>query len=348
MSKFAEIAPRIWAGVATEEEMAAFKSEDVYAMKSDQDHIHYRFASHLKAVNKETRSASYVASTETRDRSGDIVVVKGWKLDGFAKNPQFLMEHMPSFGPLGLVPEIRKGNYNGSRALLAEVSVHEEDKLGDHARLRSRLVLDGDVVGMSVGFIPLDPYRPKSDEERKTIGLGPYGIHHRSQELFELSSVLVPDNADAVQKRLASMVAAGECSESLAREVQRGWLPSTRTIVPVAKVFDDLAAEDETKSEAAPIVAELTLGEEVPSLADKLDAIQAQLDALKSNLSADLAALKSTLESTRAASSPASPTRDPQPEAESAKAARATNPRGFYGAALAAPFLRYPKKGNTQ
>lgn len=350
-SKFADIAPRIWAGVATDEEMASIALADVIAIKSDTSALHYRFTARAKSIDKSARTASYVASTETVDRSGDIVLVKGWKLDGYARNPQFLMEHMPSLGPLGLATEVRKGTHSGVRALMADVAVHDEDKLNEHTRLRSRLVLDGDVVGMSVGYIPIDPYRPQSEEERKRLGLGRYGVLYRSQELFELSSVLIPDNAEAVQKKLAALVESGEVSESLARDVARDWSASPRVQVRVAKVFDDLAAEDAPADDAPPAdepasTAAVEPDPATPSLAEQISAIQAQLDALKSHLSSELAELKSAL-ATSAASSPASPSRDPKPEAESANVSRGVDPQAFYGAALAVPFLRY-RKGRNQ
>jgi hypothetical protein len=334
-SKFAEIAPRIWAGVATDEELAGIGAENVYAIKSDGEHVHYRFTAGQKAVNKDKREVDYVASDETRDRSGDVVLVKGWALEAFAKNPLFLMEHMPSFGPLGIVPEIRKGTNDGVRALLAKTRVHEEDKMSDAARIRARLVMDGDVTGMSVGFIPIDPYRPTDDGERKSLGLGPYGVLHRKQELFELSSVLVPDNANAVQRKLCAMVKSGECSESLSREVLREFIPSTRVLVPVAKVFDDLAAEAETPTDAPASEPEV----------DPIHALTAQLADLKSTFSAELAALKAVLE-TRVAPSPSSPV-ETKPEAKSTDGSRADNSQAFYGAALSVPFIRY-RKGRKQ
>lgn len=316
MSKFSDIAPRVFAGLATDEELAAYKVEDVVAMKSDPDHVHYRFSSSLKAIDKQKRTASYIASTESVDRSGDIILVKGWKLEAFARNPQFLMEHTPSLGPLGLATEMRKGTYNGVRSLLADVAVHDDDKLGDEARLRARLVLDGDVVGMSVGYIPLDTVRPQSDDERKTLGLGRYGVLYKSQELFEVSSVLIPDNGDALQKRLMALVESGEVAESLARDMVREWTPSSRVVVKAAKIVDE-------DPEPEPL----------PAWAVEL----------KSTLSAELAALRESFESKSTAPSPAPPTGDQTIEAKTVDVTRANDPQAFYGAALAVPFLRYTK-----
>lgn len=331
MSKFADIAPRIFAGVATDDELSAYKAEDVWAIKSDQDHVHLRSSTHVRRVSKEDRTIEHVASDETPDRAGDIIRVKGWSFDSFQRNPQLLAEHN-SFGlPLGVVVEVRKTRMGGEPKLLTTSRLHDDDKLDEQHRIRARLMLDGDLPAVSVGFIPGKTLRPQSDEDRKTLGLGQYGVVYESADLLELSAVTIPANPNALMRSLDALVKSGECSESLAREVAREWQPATRTVVPVAKVFDDLSDPDADADADEP---------------SQLDSIAADLAELKSTLSAELAALRESIASRSVASSPASPV-EPLTEAKATEGARSNDPQAFYGAALAGAsvaFARYPNR----
>jgi hypothetical protein len=331
MSKFADIAPRIWAGVATDEELSAFKSEDVFAIKSDTEHIRVRSSTVVRRVSRGDRTIEHVASDESR--------VKGWTLDSFQRNPQLLAEHN-SFGlPLGIVVEVRKTRMGGEPKLLTTSRLHDDDKLDEHHRIRARLMLDGELPAVSVGFIPGKTMRPQSDEERKKLGVGPYGVVYESADLLELSAVTIPANPNALMRSLDALVKSGECSESLAREVAREWQPATRTVVPVAKVFDDLA--DPVEETPAETVIEVASGTNL-EIHGALDQLTADVAELKSTLSAELAALRESIAQRSVASSPASPV-EPLTEAKAADGARSSDPQAFYGAALSAPFLRYSK-----
>lgn len=335
MSKFADIAPRIFAGVATDDELSAYKAEDVWAMKSDQEHVHLRSSTHVRRVSKEERTIEHVASDETPDRAGDIIRVRGWSFDSFQRNPQLLAEHNSSGLPLGVVVEVRKTRVGGEPKLLTTSRLHDDDKLDEQHRIRARLMLDGDLPAVSVGFIPGKMLRPQSDEERNALGLGKYGVVYESADLLELSAVTIPANPNALMRSLDALVKSGECSESLAREVAREWQPATRTIVPVAKVFDDLSEPEEPEADDPT--------DDAPS---QLDSIAADMAELKSTFSAELAALRESIVSRSVASSPASPV-EPLTEAKATDGARSNDPQAFYGAALAGAnvaFARYPNR----
>lgn len=282
MSKFADIAPKIWAGVATDEELATVKREDVWAIKSDAEHVRFRATPSRKSADPETRTVEHVASDETPDRMGDVISVKGWSLDNFLKNPVLLRNHNNEALPLGLVTDVYKGRAGGKSALLAKSQFFPDEKQNEEGRLLARLVLDGDLPAVSVGFMPLKTERPSDEEERKALGLGEYGVFYKAAELLELSVVTVPANPSALMRRLDSLVEAGEVERSLAAMVAKTFEPSARVVVPVAKI------EQEPVSSA-------DVGN-TQHLAASLERIERSLGALQSTFSAELAALKGHLE----------------------------------------------------
>jgi hypothetical protein len=323
MSKFADIAPRIWAGVATPDELASIKAEDVYAIKSDAEHVRVRASTTRKSADKEARTVEHVASDETPDRMGDVIRVKGWQLDNFLKNPVLLRHHNNEALPLGIVTDVRKGRADGRAALLANSQFFEDEKQDEAGRILARLVLDGDMPAVSVGFMPLKVRRPEDEAERKELGVGEYGVLYESAELLELSVVTVPANPAALMRRLDSMVEAGEVEKSLAAMVAKTFEPSSRVVVPVAKV-----------AEVAPSVVKDQHGE-------ALERIERSLAELKTTFSAELAALKGQLEIvSRGVSSLPAPvaanadTQTPAPDS------RSVDPQAFFSAAFDAVLSR--------
>lgn len=272
--ELSDLAARIWAGSATDAELIAAKVEDVVAIKSDCEHMRRAFTTRAKpkTINREERTVEHVASDESADRMGDIIRVKGWELGPFKANPLLLRYHDNNKPPLGLVLNASKGKKDdGDPALITLSQFHADDKQDDEGRVLARLVLDGDLPAVSVGFMPLATMRPETGEEREKMGLGPYGVVYERAQLLELSIVTVPANANALMRKLDAMVEAGEVEKSLAAMLAKDLAPATRVVVPVAKV-----ATVDVDALVLDIAAKLSQIQ--TSLSDGLAALKAQLD----------------------------------------------------------------------
>jgi HK97 family phage prohead protease len=227
--KLNDAAQRILAGLATDADFEGVSNEDLIAIKGDTSEMHTRFVPAgesievIRAVgDKESRPRfKHVASDESVDAMGDIIQVAGWQLERFEKNPQLLWAHDARGLPVGVVEKVHKGRAKGSKALLTESVLHSED-LNPMAPMVERLIESGALPGVSVGFIPKEIVFPKSQEERDTLGLGPWGVLHKVQELLELSVVPVPANANALQRSMierADAVFADECDHGTDKEL---------------------------------------------------------------------------------------------------------------------------------
>lgn len=335
MSKFTELEVKIRAGVATVEDFSAVKPEDVVAIKSDCASVRLRAAPTRKSADREARTVEHIASDETPDRMGDIIRVGGWKLDNFLRNPVLLRNHDNGALPLGLVTDVRKAKAEGRPALIAASKFFEDDKQNEEGRLIARLVLDGDLPAVSVGFMPNPDKirRPSNDEERKELGVGEYGVIYEEAELLELSVVTVPANPAALMRRLDSMVEAGEVEKSLAAMVAKTFEPSSRVLVPVAKMQDE-ESDEEKPDEDEP---------SMPACSAPLERIERSLQELKDTFAAELAAVKAQLEiATRGVSSrppqggdSSGDTQTPAPDS------RSIDPQAFFTTAFSAVLSRH-------
>lgn len=121
-----------------------------------------------------------VASTDTKDRMGDIVEVGGWDLKNFKKNPILLFAHKYDEPPIGYAKNIKIEN----NRLVFEPIFHEITQLA--REIKAMFMADPPIMrAFSVGFIPL-----QFDEEDRHI--------ITKQELLEISAVPVPANAEAL------------------------------------------------------------------------------------------------------------------------------------------------------
>jgi len=121
-----------------------------------------------------------IASTETEDRSGEVVKMGGWELDNFKANPVLQFAHRYDTPPIGIAKNIRVEDGK----LVFEPMFHE---ITEAAReIKKMFEADPPIMrAWSVGFIPKD-YDPKND---RVI---------TKQELLEISAVPVPANAEAL------------------------------------------------------------------------------------------------------------------------------------------------------
>jgi len=145
-----------------------------------------------------------VCSTDAVDRDDEVIEQDGWELDAFRKNPVFLAAHqhrltdgrssvIGSFASVGV-----EAAADGRKVLTGRVRFADTE-LGREYRTLYR---EGHMRAVSVGFMPtksemrpVDPAAPRGAQRR----------HLTENELWEVSAVPVPANAEA----LARLRAAG-------------------------------------------------------------------------------------------------------------------------------------------
>jgi len=143
------------------------------------------------SIDEKNYTATFVMSTASIDRHGDIVDQDTWNLDHFLKNPAFFWGHRSNEFPLGKWLSVKLENdpeNEGQKMLVGvaefAVGVHEDiDRAWKH-------VVRGDLNMVSVGFIPkLVDY----DEDREAYIL-------KYCELMECSLVGIGSNRRALIK----------------------------------------------------------------------------------------------------------------------------------------------------
>ena len=237
------LAARILCGVATLEELSAAKSEDVFAIKTDTSAIHVRgFAAPVIKADETSRTRRFVASDETADRMGDVIRVAGWKFTEFEKNPVALWGHNSDDFPIGRVHDWSQEKQTG-RPVLMESITYFSESANPMSEAVLRMIDEGGLRAVSVGFVPTRAYKPKNEAERKELGLGPYGVLYEEQQQLELSNCSIPANPNAllsksakkkdpIAKALEDLVKAGKLTRTMADELlQRvaGSVPERRT-----------------------------------------------------------------------------------------------------------------------
>lgn len=139
------------------------------------------------AVSGNDRKIRFVASTEEKNRYGQIVRMSGWKLDNYKRNPVLLWQHDSDALPIGKVSIGVIGNQ-----LIADAEFATED-MNPFAEKVYKMASAGYINAVSVGFLPHDGNMLVADDGEIE------GMEFTSQELLELSVVNVPANASALQ-----------------------------------------------------------------------------------------------------------------------------------------------------
>lgn len=154
-----------------------------------QDAIHKKEISYRAiAVDEENKTATFVMSTESIDRHGDIVDQESWNLEHFKKNPMFFFQHRSDQFPLGKWLDVwfeDDPDNEGKQRLVGEAKFRTKFEDADRA---FEHVKEGDMSAVSVGFIP---HRVDYDEDKDAFIL--YDC-----ELLECSLVGIGSNRDAL------------------------------------------------------------------------------------------------------------------------------------------------------
>ena len=155
----------------------------------------------LKSADVDQRRLIIVGTTEDVDRDGDIILVNGWKIENFLKNPVFLWAHDYRSVPLARAEKvIRRRNPN-------RYEFHEVFPtvgLYPFADMILSLYSEKIINASSIGFIPLDWEDIEEKDDEGSI------IPHRGrkyilQELLELSGCAVPANPEALQNMMSNL-----------------------------------------------------------------------------------------------------------------------------------------------
>ena len=144
----------------------------------------------IKSFDDTNRTFTAVASTETKDRGGDVLRSSGWQLDNFKTNPVLLWAHQYSELPVGKVVDIRVEK--NKLLFTPKFATKEEYEFADTVY---KLYKGGYINAFSVGFNPQE-WVWVEDEDGNVIGR-----EFTKQDLLEISCVPVPANFESLQER---------------------------------------------------------------------------------------------------------------------------------------------------
>ena len=172
-----------------------------------QDLTFVSFYPEVKAVDLEARTAEHIISTDSIDRSNDVIEQDGWDLTEYQKNPIVLADH--SYKVDSIIGRAKT-------ITIKQHSMHAVTEFHDFGigAKAFELVQAGMARAWSVGFRGLDGHsiregqklkckkckatysKLKGDREEDDIFV--VGRHFTKQRLYEYSLVAIPANPDAV------------------------------------------------------------------------------------------------------------------------------------------------------
>jgi len=136
----------------------------------------------VKVADGQPRTLVVKISTPTPDRSKDTVQPQGMDAENFLKNPVVLFAHNYSDMPIARCTSLKVSD----TGILATVQFPDEG-VYDKADTIYEMYKQGFLNAWSIGFMP-------TDYDENSVG----GYNFKTWELFEFSSVPVPDNPEAL------------------------------------------------------------------------------------------------------------------------------------------------------
>ncbi len=147
----------------------------------------------VKAAEGEPGTFWFTASTDARDRQGDVIVQNAWKVADFMKNPVILWAHNYYETPIGKATEIKMGP--DSLSVKIQFVPESTDPFAGKV---AKLVEQGFLKTVSVGFMVYksEPLTTEDLAQRPEMKFGQrlYG------DLLEVSIVPVPANPEALNQ----------------------------------------------------------------------------------------------------------------------------------------------------
>ncbi len=254
--------------------------QDAPAQKDDIVRRTFGFETRAGTLNEEERSVEVVASTDALDSYGESVA-QNWRLQRYAKNPVILYGHNRSnafFGGLTQLETLPIGRAENVRitdkGLLAKLFFGDE-KVSPLAPYVWEGFKARTLNAVSVGFYPHEIRTERKDD------VDFYVLD--DNELFEISVVPLPANADAV----ALSATTTNNREQLRRLAQRGVGESAHNQEPTMdpKLAELQAELTQVKSELTAKTAELSettkkIGEKDAEIGALTTQVEAQTKAI--------------------------------------------------------------------
>lgn len=154
---------------------------------------------------EETREMSFIISTATKDRGGEVINMDNWQLERYKSNPIVGYQHEVYGGGLLGTPNpdyiIGKSSTNldtfqGKRVLVSKATF-EPEKINPLAEKIFQKLLFGSLNAASVGILPVGAGNYKKEEKT---------YYYEGQELLEWSVVNIPMNGEARRMSIKSLM----------------------------------------------------------------------------------------------------------------------------------------------
>jgi len=163
-----------------------------------------------------SRKVRFIISTDSKDRHGTVLNMKGWNIDRFNANPIVGYQHNVYGDNMcsGPNPDDVLGpgrawleESGGKTRLMGEVTF-ETAEINPLADKIFKKILNGTLNATSVGFLEVGKGKmiTTKDESGNVIDKT---YHYEGQELLEFSVVNIPSNPDATKKSFLNHTRAG-------------------------------------------------------------------------------------------------------------------------------------------
>jgi len=188
---------------------------------------------YTKAVITEKSADEFtaIASSEMKDRHGDIVKADGWDLKSYKDNPILLFMHDHT-KPIGKATKVWIDKTSGKGKLMFKGLISSAT---EEARAAKQLMMEGILNSFSVGFMPMEM-------DGNTI---------TKSELHEISLVSVPANPDARLQVAKSLKDAGFEDSIIEKFVPEA--SDNREVVELRELVTELKNELESVKDKAEI-----------------------------------------------------------------------------------------------
>lgn len=147
----------------------------------------------IKDVSKKDRSFVAIASSESPDRAGDIIVQRGIKWQEFRRNPVVMPSHNYQSEPVGTSLREWLGTHDGKKVTYFEPKFASTT----HGDTLYQLYLEKVMRAFSIGFLSLrDEPLEEEGEEKDIFSMGPRRF--LEVEALEVSTCAIGMNRDAL------------------------------------------------------------------------------------------------------------------------------------------------------
>lgn len=159
-----------------------------------------------KIISEADGIVDYVASNETLDSYDEVVAVKGWRFNRFAKNAPFVDSH-DYYSIEKLLGQVQQARVEG-KDLVERVQWAKNVEENALARFGWKMTMGGFLKAVSVGFFPIRYVRNGDNgfpAALRELGIPPQDGEairyiYLEQEQIELSACIIGANPDALAK----------------------------------------------------------------------------------------------------------------------------------------------------